>query len=310
MFGDDFVVVAGGAELFEEPQPARIAATAASTTTWRPLIANQRTRRYPSWVEMRVAWILRFVVAGALLAGVLAAPAVAARRATAPTIVVNFSVSGVVTVTLNGSQVGTTSGQPTVIPGGYYSVLLNGPGECINLPLFELSGPGVNIQDDMLGGEVDTHSLPTYFAPNATYTWHIDRSQSIVYTFRTSSDVVGSPATATPSSKKSSGKATSNDVVGSGLLPMRGTLTGVVTAAGQLTVAYKGHHVTSLKAGRYTLTVLDLSKRSGFVVKGKHGASVTGAAFVGKRSMSLSLTSGRWSFGPSAAKSSLTVSVS
>ncbi len=142
------------------------------------------------------------------------------------TIVVTFNTNGVVTAALNGVPLGTTSGAPTVIPGGYYSVLLNGPGDCINLPLFELSGPGVDIQDDMLGGEVDTHSLPIYFVPNSTYTWHIDRAQSIVYTFRTSSDVVGAatPTGSSSTSSKSSTKPTSQDVVGSALAPFRGTL--------------------------------------------------------------------------------------
>jgi hypothetical protein len=111
----------------------------------------------------------------------------------------------------------------------------------------------VNIQDDMLGGEVDTHSLPTFFAPNSTFTWHIDRSQSIVYTFRTSSDVVGSASTLTGSSSTSSGSssgATSDDIVGSGLTASRGTLAGTVTPAGRVTIAYRGKSISSLKAGR------------------------------------------------------------
>jgi len=257
---------------------------------------------------------LRLIIAGALVGSAIAAPAADARRSAAPTIVVTFSTAGVVTATLNGSQLGTTSGQPTVIPGGYYSVLLNGPGACINLPLFELSGPGVNIQDDMLGGEVDTHSLPTFFAPNSTFTWHIDRSQSIVYTFRTSSDVVGSASTLTGSSSTSSGSssgATSDDIVGSGLTASRGTLAGTVTPAGRVTIAYRGKSISSLKAGRYTITVIDKSSSNGFVVEGKRKTStVTGNAFVGKRSVMLNLTPGRWSFGPTAATSALTVSVS
>jgi hypothetical protein len=271
-------------------------------------------RRYPSRVEMRIPWLLRLLIAGALLAGAIVVPTASAKRAAAPTIVVNFTVSGVVTVTLNGTPLGTTSGQPTVMPGGYYSVLLNGPGDCINLPLFELSGPGVNIQDDMLGGEVDTHSLPTYFAPNSTFSWHIDRSQSTVYTFRTSADVVGSAAslsTSSSHSSKNSTGATSDDIVGSGLAATRGTLAGTVTPSGRVTIAYKGKSVSRLQAGRYTVTVIDKSPSNGFVVKGAHkSAMVTGSPFVGKRSVTLDLTRGRWSFGTSTAKSALTVSVS
>ncbi len=44
--------------------------------------------------------------------------------------------------------------------------------------------------------------------------------------------------------------------------------------------------------------------------KGKRSAvSVTGMAFIGKRTVTLNLTAGRWSFGPSASKSTYTVSV-
>jgi len=262
---------------------------------------------------MGITRALRLAAASAVALGLLLAPVAQGRAAATPQIVVNFTPAGVVSVSLNGSPLGTTSGAPTVIPAGYYSVLLNGPGECINLPLFELSGPGVNIQDDMQGGEVDTHSLPTYFVPNSIYTWHIDRNAAIVYTFRTSTDTVGSATSSTSSPTKSSTghpKATSQDIVGSGVLPFRGTLTGIVSAAGKLSLAFKGKSVTSLKAGRYSLAVADKSSSNGFVVKGKRSSvSVTGMAFVGKHTQTVSLTVGKWSFGPSAGKTASSIFV-
>ena len=129
---------------------------------------------------------LRLIAASAFLAGLLTlAPAAQSRTAASLSLVVSFTAEGVVSVSLpNGTPVGSTSGAPTVIPAGFYTIVLNGPGECINLPLLELKGPGVNIQDDMLGGETDTHNLYATFLPNTTYTWHIDRSQSIVHTFK------------------------------------------------------------------------------------------------------------------------------
>ena len=261
---------------------------------------------------MRISRALRLAAAGALALGLLLAQAAQGRAAATPTIVVNFTPAGAVTVSLNGSPLGTTGGAPTVIPGGYYSVLLNGPGECINLPLFELSGPGVNIQDDMQGGEVDTHSLPTYFVPNSTYTWHIDRNAAVVYTFKTSTDTVGSATTPTPAPTKTTShpKATSEDIVGSGVLPFRGTLTGAVSAAGKLSLVFKGKGVTSLKAGRYAIAVADKSPSDGFVVTGKSSSvSVTGMAFTGKHTQTVSLTVGKWSFGPRAGKTQYSVFV-
>jgi hypothetical protein len=242
--------------------------------------------------------ITLLLVAAALLA---AAPLARASRAAGLSIVVNFSATGVVSVTLpDGTPVGTTSGAPTVIPAGFYTLTLNGPGECINLPLFELRGPGVNINDDMLGGEVDTHALYATFLPNSTYTWHLDRSQSTVYTFRASADVVGTaPSSSSGAPTAPAGtsvKPTSEDIVGSAIAPFRGRLTGAVSAAGRLTLAYKGKSVSRLKAGRYTIAVDDRSSTSGFMLERLRHAplKVTGPTFVGRRSTSVQLTAGRW----------------
>ena len=239
---------------------------------------------------------LRLIASCATAAGLMLAPAAQGHRAASLSLVVTFSASGVVAVTLNGAPVGSTNGTPTTIPAGFYSVVLNGPGECINLPLFELSGPGVNIQDDMLGGETDTHTLYANFLPNSTYSWHIDRSQNVVYTFKASSDVVSTPGTNPTSVSSGHAKPTSQDIVGSAILPFRGTLTGAVSAAGTLTLSYKGKSVTTLKAGKYTIAVSDKSSTNGFMLeKPKHAAvSVTGTAFVGKRSASVALTAGKW----------------
>jgi hypothetical protein len=261
--------------------------------------------------------VLCLFASTALVAGLLIlAPAAQSRRAVNPTLVVTFTANGTVSVALpNGTAVGATSGTPTVIPSGYYTLVLNGPGECINLPLFELKGPGVDIQDDMLGGETDTHNLYANFLPNATYAWHIDRNQSVVYTFTAStSSAGGTLPTTSGSSSTSSGKTpvpTSQDITGSAILPFRGTLTGGVSAAGTLTLAYKGKSVTSLKAGKYTIAVSDKSSSSGFMLKKLNHAttSVTGVAFVGKHSASVQLTAGRWLFSPRIGKTAYSLAV-
>ena len=244
---------------------------------------------------------LRLIATVAAVAGLLvAAPAAPGARSATLTLRVSFTAAGAITVTLpDGTPVGTTGGAPTVIPAGYYTLLFFGPGECINLPLFELRGPGVNINDDMLGGETDVHTLYATFLPNATYTWHSDRNTSVVYTFRASSDVVGTPSSSSSTSGSSSGsnaKPTSQDITGSAVAPFRGTLTGAVSAAGRLTIAFKGKSVTSLKAGRYTVAVSDRSSTNGFLLqKPRHTAlTVAGTTFIGKRSLSVTLTAGKW----------------
>ena len=272
----------------------------------------------PSTTGMRHARLgfgLLCALTASFLVALLAVPTVAqARRAANLSLTVNFNANGVVTVTLpDGTPVGSTSGAPTVIPAGFYSLNLFGPGECINLPLFQLAGPGVNLQDDMLGGEVERNTLTATFLPNTTYTWHTDRNALVVHTFRTSGDVAGTPTPASPTTKPTSSKPlASEDVVGSALLPARGTIVGAVSAAGRLTLAYKGKSVTHLKPGNYTFTVTDKSSSNGFLLQktNKRATSVTGTTFIGKHSVKVGLTAGKWLVLPKAGKASYSIVVS
>jgi hypothetical protein len=257
---------------------------------------------------------LRVVATGLLAALLVLAPGASARTAASLSLVVTFSTNGTITVTLpNGTPVGSTSGTPTVIPAGSYTIMLVGPGGCTYLPVFELRGPGENILDDMRGGEWETYQYDAYFLPNSTYTWRNDANPAVVYTFRTSADVLGTPsangASGAPSGKSST--VGSQDIVGSGIVPFRGTLNGSVSAAGRLTIAFKGKSVSSLKAGRYTVVVSDKSSTNGFLFqKLKHHAmSVTSGSFVGKRSVSLTLTSGKWLVLPQFGKATYSILV-
>lgn len=241
-------------------------------------------------------------------------PPAHARNAATPQLFVTFTAAGAVSVTLpDGTAVGTTSGSPNMIPAGYYTLILNGPGDCVNLPLFELRGPGVDINDDMLGGETDTHTLYAQFQPGATYTWHLDRSENVVYTFRTSTTVVGAPqqATSTTGSTSTSAKPTSEDITGSAIAPFRGTLSIAVSAAGRLSLAYRGKPVSALKAGRYSIAAVDRSAASGVMLaKLSHAAvTVTSRAFVGKRTTSVVLTAGKWLFMPRAGQAAFAIPV-
>lgn len=242
-------------------------------------------------------------------------PPVHSGTAATPTLFVTFTAAGTVTVTLpDGTPVGAATGSPTSIPAGYYTLILNGPADCINLPLFELRGPGVNINDDMLGGETDTHTLYAQFQPGATYTWHLDRSENVVYTFKTSTTVVGAPQqnTSTTGSTSKNAKPTSQDITGSGIVPFRGTLALAVNAGGRLSLAYKGKPVRALKAGRYSIAAVDRSASSGLLLaKLSHAAvTVTGKAFVGKRTTSVVLTAGKWLVMPRAGQAAFSIPVS
>ena len=218
-----------------------------------------------------------------------------------------FSADNTIAVTLaDGTPVGTAKGAPTVIPAGYYTLLLSGPLTSDGLPYFHLTGPGEDILQNMNEGGILNLTVDAYFAPNSTYTWTNDSLSGVVYTFTTSAVVVGAPP-ALPTSPAKGAPIEIQDYVGSGIAPLRGTLAASVTAAGKLTIAFKGKAVTALKAGRYRVDVVDRSAKNGLMLEKttQHSAlSLTGVAFVGKHTASIDLTAGRWIFAPrlSAAK--------
>jgi len=198
--------------------------------------------------------VLRLIVSIGVLGLLTLAPTAFGRTTANPAIRVQFSLTGTIAVTgPSGSPLGTTSGAPSVIPAGYYNVLLLGPGGCANIPYFELKGPGENIVNNLTEGELDNDSINAYLQPNSTYTWRNREVPGAVFTFVTSSDVQGTPpAQAGPTGLAAGSHTTvkSTDFVGSQILPARGTLTGAVSATGKLTLAYKGQSVAKRKAGR------------------------------------------------------------
>ena len=181
-------------------------------------------------------------------------------------------------------------------------MLLAGPGGCAALPLFELKGPGQDVFADMTGGELNYDSRDVFFAPNSTYTWRNFGTPGVVHTFVTSGSVQGTPPISGPAvASKPGSTVSSQDTVGSALLPFRGTLSGAVRPSGRLTLAQRGKSVTHLRAGRYTISVTDTSTSKGFVLQkaGRRAVRLTGGSFVGRRTVSVNLTAGRWLFVPS-----------
>ena len=246
-----------------------------------------------------------------VLLGLLAAPSAlaAARRSTDNgTLYVVFNANKTVTVTdANGNPVGTSSGAPTTIPAGTYNVLLSDPAFVSDV-VWDLAGPGVKLVTSMSSGEEISESWVETFAPNSTYTYRDDNRPPAVWTFvTTSTSTPSSPgpvtpplSSTTPISSGTSGKAPSTDLVGSADSIFRGTLLGSVSAAGKATLTLKGKPVTSLEAGRYRFTVTDKSAKAGFNVQEikKAATTITAASFTGKKSLTLTLSSGQWFFYP------------
>jgi hypothetical protein len=138
------------------------------------------------------------------------------------------------------------------------------------------------------------------FQPNSTYTFQDDYRPALIHVvFRTTATASSSASVSTPSStSKSSGSVANSDVAGSGLVPLRGTLKGVVRATGKLSLTYGGKTVATLKAGRYAFVVDDQTAKRGFQLQRIAAAPITltSAAYVGKKLVRVSLKPGQWWF--------------
>jgi hypothetical protein len=84
-----------------------------------------------------------------------------------------------------------------------------------------------------------------------------------------------------------------------------GTLKGGVSAAGKGTLTFGGKTPKTLKAGRYTVSVSDLSKKAGLIVgmtgmSGMHPITLSASTKTGPSTRSVTLTAGKWYFAASA----------
>jgi len=259
--------------------------------------------------------VRKLLVLATLVAGLAAlVPVAQARSAANPVLRVQWNLDGTVGVSLaDGTPVGTRTGAPTVIPAGYYTLLMFGPGGCSNIPYFTLKGPGENIVENMDGGELSTYQMNAYFSPNSTYSWHSDVDTTVVYTFSTNSSVVGSPPPVVgPKGLSSSnhGTAVSENPLGANAMTFQGTLAASVSPAGKVTLSFKGKNVSSLKAGSYKVAVVDSSSSNGLMLqKIKRVLTVTGLKFVGKHTGKVNLTAGKWVVMPRTGQTSLTLVV-
>jgi hypothetical protein len=195
----------------------------------------------------------------------------------------------------DGRTIDTSRAAPTVIPAGYYTLLFQDGGECIPLPYFHLSGPGVDVVTTADSGAENRLPTVVHLLPTSTYSWVVSATPGVVYRFSTSSQVVGSPP---PAPARSPGTFTSTDIVGSGLHPFVGSLSATIAANGKVTLLQAGKPPRKLKPGRYSVTVVSRDPHSGFAIErpASHTVAVARGAFSGKRLVSVRLTAGKWIF--------------
>jgi len=256
-----------------------------------------------------VSRVLRLLVSTGLAATVLLiAPAAEGRSTENLSLYVSFFANGTIVVALpDGSTLGSTSGPPPTIPAGFYNLLFSGPGGCSALPYFHLNGPGLNISTDMSEGLQVQAATSANLLPSSTYTWSDDAFPGVVHTFDTSAVPEGSPPTPATSSSSSSSSGVGvsyPSIVGSDVVPSRGTLKATVSTAGKLEITFKGKALSILKPGKYTISVTDESSKGGLMLERSGHATVviTSASFTGKHSKAVNLTAGTWLFAHGKAK--------
>jgi plastocyanin len=260
---------------------------------------------------------LRFVpvVLGvAVLAAAGAREALSAHAAVSPTMHAFVHEDATIGLTFDdGSAVGNQAGVPPTIPPGTYTIRAVDDALSHN---FHLYGPGVDVMTTIGGTASPTWTVT--FQPGGQYRFVCDDHADFMYglfntsggaggnnaTSSTGSSSAGSSSTGSSSAGSSSGSSVSaaGKAAGSGSSALAGSLAGQVGTAGKLTLSSGGRAVAKLKAGKYKVTVADKASGRSFVLQRSGGAATTvsGIAFVGTRSVTLTLTAGKWTFYSSA----------
>jgi hypothetical protein len=259
-----------------------------------------------------MAYVRRFLpvvlAAAALVPSAGASPSVSAQ----PTLYVNYALNCTFTITGDNGQTVTT-----IAPGTYgiditsplpfaevdLSNDLGNPNDmtaCRSFVQFKLTGPNVNLTSTLSDGDSAFALLQATFQAG-TYT-AVDENQPSVArdNFSVSSSVAATnPANPSVGGSTSLSKGTtSQDIVGSALLPFRGSLDAIVFAGGKLSLSHNGNVVKTLKTGRWTFSVDDESKKAGFEVQVLHGKAqtITSSGYVGNHDATVTLKPGRWTF--------------
>src|SRR5262249_30748533 len=142
---------------------------------------------------------------------------------------------------------------------------------CSGLPDFVLTGPGVSVETPIDAGTGAAAEETVTFQPGVTYV-AFDRGQTTLSRIAFTTAASGTAAQVSgPSNTGSTGKvdnSANGGPVGSSVAKssspavQRGTLIGKVGANGGVTLTFQGKLVSQLKAGVYTFTVTDASKKS------------------------------------------------
>jgi hypothetical protein len=223
-----------------------------------------------------------------------------------PPLTLSVNVNGALEVVLgNGTRIRTSTAPGAAIPPGPYLAIVNS--DLLDSKdvyhMFHLSGPGVSLSSELLPCENPAPINTVMLQPNSTYTYDDLRHPELTHVVFTTSAAGSSSDTSggssAPSTAKSTGSVSNTSIVGSGIksAPFRGTLVGRVASVGGITLSHNGTSVSSLKSGRYKLSVDDSTPKGGFTIeRQKQSVVLTGSSFVGKHTVVVYLRAGQWMF--------------
>jgi hypothetical protein len=213
------------------------------------------------------------------------------------------------------------SGKPvTAIAPGTYEIevqtpvmfklvdtLNQAPGDetgCRGWAQFQLTGPGVNVATTLDTGCDSNYIIPaTVFKANSTYN-AVDLNQPTVAhssftTLSTGTPTAGASPYGTGTGTRTSSASPIGEDVGKTKTKIIGTLTGGLTVSGTPTLTLKGKPVTALAAGRYSFVITDKDPKGSFTIQPVTGTmtkDLTSPQFVGRHTVAVNLTAGRWMY--------------
>jgi hypothetical protein len=223
---------------------------------------------------------------------------------------ITYQPNCTLTASIDGgpSMDSTGASAPTsvTIPPGPYQVSIRTPlpdntWDTTACPygIFSMTGPGINYAmqfSNDLGPYSATVNMT--FQPASTYTISDANHPGQPITFTTTATGSSSSLLPAPPASTASGSSTQGDVVGSAIVPFRGSLQATVAGPVAATLTTGGKPLTTVVTGRYDIVVKDNSAKAGFYVEksGRKPQSLTGVRFEGKRTVEVDLTVGKWTF--------------
>jgi hypothetical protein len=261
-------------------------------------------------VVTRVSPVPTSIVVFGLAAAFLLALPSARAAGVLPTLYFNYSMNCTFRFTDDSGKV------PGTISPGTYQIEISTPGPfglpdlsgitdmtaCQGAVNFRLTGPGVKLFTDLEYGDQTFEHYSETFQPGATYVAQDDHQPAVaraVFTTAATGSAASVPSSSSSSSSTSAGKGTvQKQIVGSSVVPFRGTLAATVDTTGKLALTTKGKSVGTLKAGLYTFTVHDDSTKSGFTIEKLKASAIalTGVGYKGTHVKTINLKAGQWTF--------------